>query len=1234
MDKINPGSVDISIEFALSTAGLTIADMKLGYIRKSIGDGTSYTENISGALTALASITTAHMDNRAIYLDADATAGNQFIIRVDFPDAAFATGKDRVICNVYDDGENVIAHRIFDLETDYTKYPNGYVYYNSASSYSGTVVGRNGTPLYKENDEANAMTIAAAVGTKSIEVENVFTIPSQLEQYIIQGREPRTAEVQLNNQTIKENTFKNLRISGVMSSPKYNEYYDCILEDGVELYGMAHRCLIEDSILLADGECIDCYGDEIELDFTDASPSFATKFIGLACRILTVTNIDGGTKFSQIELVGNPDVIIGGSCNAGGLTLTGYANSITDNSTGTFVLTDQTNLANLSEEHSGISTQIDNIGTASGGAVNFAPIEDNTGGAIDPSSAAFVGTNVVGDYEDVGPGTSDSMSIDDVANDIDIVYGFQIGGNRQGVNIIINADVDGGPDQISVKVYDHVGAGWDTVGEIDDNDILNIPIVAKHTGTGAELGKVYIRFETDGTTPSNLEVFECLVAAVSVSQSVGYAIGRIWVDTNNGTAGTEPYVNGTADNPVLTWADALTLSASAGLNDFHILIGSSIQLSANSDSISVFGDNWNLDLNGQSIEGSHFSGANVTGIGVATVIKPDFHDCKFGAVTLPPCDTKSCGYGVGSGTCTGGSAGQYAFIDSYSLVPGSGSPAFVFSGLGSATGINVRGHRGGATWTLDSDCTLSHEVLAGGGQTFTSGGADIELRGIFRAATYVLSGAGTIQQVGVTGPITISGTSTATVNLYGVSSSLADTSVNTTVNDNTTSTENIDIELTASHDAGSWASGSGGDWTTAEKQQIRHRLNLDGTQAAPTAGGAAKMAGTDADLTLKSLVVNNAGGHAIRLIAGAGHGLFSEGGGISGDGIRAEGNGASSNGIGAFAGTSGYGVQAGSSAGAGMYVQGGNHAVEIIATGGVGVAIVGNGAFPAIRALGGATGDGIVAQSGGGNGNGLTCTKAGSGKDIDADELDRIEADTQDLQTQIGTAGDGLTDLGGMSTAMKAEVESEANDALVAQKLDHLVAVADADDAVDDSIVAKLASKSVTADWSTFDNTTDSLEALGDSIGTVPLTAQEVRDSMKLAPTGGAPAGGSVDEHLDGIQTQTDKMAFTVANELDSNIKSIDDDGPAATILKEAIPATQYGTVGSGTHTTIKVASSDLTGLTNDALEYKVINFKTGNNAGRSAPITSYDGTSGEIDIDSSFALVAVPVNGDTFTVT
>ena len=48
----------------------------------------------------------------------------------------------------------------------------------------------------------------------------------------------------------------------------------------------------------------------------------------------------------------------------------------------------------------------------------------------------------------------------------------------------------------------------------------------------------------------------------------------------------------------------------------------------------------------------------------------------------------------------------------------------------------------------------------------------------------------------------------------------------------------------------------------------------------------------------------------------------------------------------------------------------------------------------------------------------------------------------------------------------------------MALKLDHLVAVADADDVVTDSVVAKLAASD--GDWSGFDKATDSLEAIRD----------------------------------------------------------------------------------------------------------------------------------------------------------
>lgn len=92
------------------------------------------------------------------------------------------------------------------------------------------------------------------------------------------------------------------------------------------------------------------------------------------------------------------------------------------------------------------------------------------------------------------------------------------------------------------------------------------------------------------------------------------------------------------------------------------------------------------------------------------------------------------------------------------------------------------------------------------------------------------------------------------------------------------------------------------------------------------------------------------------------------------------------------------------------------------------------------------------------------------------------EAIYDSLFAASATAFDSNADVtvGGLATAAKAEVESECNDALVAQKLDHLVAVADSDDPVDGSIIASMAS--TTADWSTFVEGTDALQAVRDQL--------------------------------------------------------------------------------------------------------------------------------------------------------
>jgi len=69
------------------------------------------------------------------------------------------------------------------------------------------------------------------------------------------------------------------------------------------------------------------------------------------------------------------------------------------------------------------------------------------------------------------------------------------------------------------------------------------------------------------------------------------------------------------------------------------------------------------------------------------------------------------------------------------------------------------------------------------------------------------------------------------------------------------------------------------------------------------------------------------------------------------------------------------------------------------------------------------------------------------------------------------------------------------------------------------------------------------------------LTAQEVRDSMKLSPTVGAPAAGSIDEALDEIVTDTSAIEPLVSTNLDATVSS-----------RSTLTAAQVDTELSGVH--------------------------------------------------------------------
>lgn len=425
---------------------------------------------------------------------------------------------------------------------------------------------------------------------------------------------------------------------------------------------------------------------------------------------------------------------------------------------------------------------IQSIGTGTGAALNFAAAADNTGGAIE--GVTFVGSQT-GTYASTSADDGTYHNITHTANAIDIVYSFNVGAGRSASKVVFIGYLTSSNDTITVQAFN--GSTWDTRKTITGintttDGTFDIALLSSHTGTGVNAGRVLIRFVCTAQSSPVLHVDELLISAQNLGQTVGYSQGAIWIDTDASNTNTTPFVDGTADNPVSTIAAAMTLSASTGLKRFSIAPGSSITFASSQDGHVFCGGNWTLVLNGQSISGAYIEGATVSG-NATGASQPTFVDCRFGAGSYPPFYAIRCGVNTSSGAkLTAASAGQFALVDCYSLVAGSGTPYFDFSGTGGVTGINIRRWSGGTNLVTDSNCTTTVEVVTGGGQTIVTGGGNVEVRGIPRAVTVTLSGSETVQIDAVTGPITLSGTATAaTVNIYGVYGSLTNTATGSTV---------------------------------------------------------------------------------------------------------------------------------------------------------------------------------------------------------------------------------------------------------------------------------------------------------------------------------------------------------------------------------------------------------------------------------------------------------------------
>ncbi len=122
---------------------------------------------------------------------------------------------------------------------------------------------------------------------------------------------------------------------------------------------------------------------------------------------------------------------------------------------------------------------------------------------IAPDSAVITtGTATSGSVTDVALADGTYHEIDDATNSIDLYYEFNIGADALPSNVQFTGRLESSNDFIRFYAFDWDGSSWDelTTFRGSDNTVdvkLSFPLLARHVGTGADEGKVRIRFFDD-----------------------------------------------------------------------------------------------------------------------------------------------------------------------------------------------------------------------------------------------------------------------------------------------------------------------------------------------------------------------------------------------------------------------------------------------------------------------------------------------------------------------------------------------------------------------------------------------------------------------------------------------------------------------------------------------------------------------------------------------------------------
>jgi hypothetical protein len=256
-------------------------------------------------------------------------------------------------------------------------------------------------------------------------------------------------------------------------------------------------------------------------------------------------------------------------------------------------------------------------------------------------------------------------------------------------------------------------------------------IIADYTGSNASavVTPAWI------TTPDATSEYEIVPGTVHAeTQGGGYQSGAVWVAAT-GSTGTQLYVDGTIDNPIAdsSFANAKTVADALNLKVFHIGAGSSITLAAAYDDYEFTGVDYTVALGGQSISGTTFHNATITGNDDGSnTTNPVFDHCNMGENTLGQHTLQECRMAGTTAGITLAEAGNYFWEGCFSGVAGTGTPKITFAA--GNMNVNLRHWSGGIQIeAMGASASTDTMSIEGWGQVIegTCTGGTVAIRGNF-----------------------------------------------------------------------------------------------------------------------------------------------------------------------------------------------------------------------------------------------------------------------------------------------------------------------------------------------------------------------------------------------------------------------------------------------------------------------------------------------------------------------